>query len=367
MRWGLAAVTCIPIALTIVACNPSVTADTATAEAPPPQPRSARGVAAPPISAAADLQNDDLLIGEFSLGPNPVIDGDTIRVEGIDSSIRLIALDTEERLHGKSDRAAATRDFESYLQRKRGSARRPVKAGTPMGERAAEFAKDFFEGVDVVRLERDDPKEVYGYYGRPLAYAMVKKNGRWTRYNVECVRAGMSPYFTKYGYSRRFHNDFSDAEAEAKRNARGIWDPKAQGYGDYDERREWWNARADFIRAFEHEATGRPTYILLSHYDAGDRLEARLGQDVTVLSSVSEIRYFKNLVRVSLAMPPRRSFPVIFFDRSALEKSGVVDYAHEPIRVRGRVERYTKGAYSTLQIVVDDPEQVTLPALPRTN
>ena len=32
--------------------------------------------------------------------------------------------------------------------------------------------------------------------------------------------------------------------------------------------------------------------------------------------------------------------------------------------VRGNVERYKKGDYETLQIVVRDPKQVTLPDLP---
>lgn len=361
---GFARATYIWIAVSLVACDRPATAETPTVEAPARRAQKSRKTRTVAASRVAELQNDDLLIGEFRLDPHPVIDGDTIRVEGIDSSIRLIALDTEERFHGKSDPVAASEDFAAYLQRKRGTSTRPVKAGTPMGERAAEFAKEFFEDVEVVRLERDDPKEVYGFYGRPLAYAMVKKNGRWTLYNVECVRAGMSPYFTKYGYSRRFHNDFMDAEAEAKRHQRGIWDPKAQGYGDYDERIAWWNSRAEFIRAFEHEATGHSSHILLSHYDAADRLEARLGEDVTVLSTVREIRHFKSLVRVSLAMPSRQSFPVIFFDRSVFEKSGVSKYANEPIRVRGRVERYTKGAYSTLQIVANDPDQIVLPELP---
>jgi hypothetical protein len=174
----------------------------------------------------------------------------------------------------------------------------------------------------------------------------------------------MSPYFTKYGYSHRFHNQLTHAEAEAREAQRGIWNPKAQGYGDYEERKAWWNARADFIRAFEHEANRQSDFILLSHWDARNRLEANLGKEVTVLSTVDRIRHFKGLVRVSLDMEPKRPFPIIFFDRAAFHESGVADYEGEPIRVHGRVERYTKGNYSTLQIVVDDPAQVTTPELP---
>ena len=233
-----------------------------------------------------------------------------------------------------------------------------------MGEEAAKFAASFFAGAEVVRLERDDPKEMRGHFGRLLAYVFVKKAGRWTSYNVECVRAGMSPYFTKYGYSRRFHNQLTHAETEAREAKRGIWSPSAKGYGDYDERKAWWDARADFIRAFEHEANRREDFILLSQWDAFERLEKNVGKSVTVLSTVDRIDHFKGLVRVSLAVQNDRRLPVIFFDRRVFRASGVQGFEGEPVTVRGPVERYEKGRYRTLQIVVQDPEQIGLPSLP---
>jgi endonuclease YncB( thermonuclease family) len=302
--------------------------------------------------------------GEYRLGDKPVVDGDTVRIEGIEGSLRLLSIDTEEKLRSKADRAAVAKDFEKYLEDKRGGARRPKKPGTPMGDRATEFAKEFLEGAGVVRLERDDPKEIRGYYGRLLAYVLVKKDGRWTSYNAEAIRAGMTPYFTKYGYSRRFHNELAHAEAEARSAKRGIWSPDAQSYGDYDERKAWWNARADFIRAFEHEANGREGYIELAHWDAPENLEDALGKTVTVLSTIDGIQHFKGLVRVSLARQRGSNFPIIFFDKEVFEQSGVERYWGEPVTVRGTVERYEKGSYRTLQIVVRDPKQVTLPKLP---
>jgi endonuclease YncB( thermonuclease family) len=311
-----------------------------------------------------DVEQEGLLIGEYRLADKPVIDGDTVRVEGVDGSIRLLSIDAEEKLRGKADRAASEKNFERYIQGKRGDAPRPQKAGTPMGEEATEFAKAFFKGAEVVRLERDDPKEIRGHFGRILAYAFVKKDGRWTSYNVECVRAGMSPYFTKYGYSHRFHNQLTHAEAEARKAKRGIWNPDAQGYGDYDERKAWWNARADFIRAFEHEASRRDDYIQLTHWDAPAELEGKLGQDVTILSTVERIQHFKGLVRVSLARQRGSAFPVIFFDEDIFRQSGIARYRREPVTVRGTVERYEKGNYRTLQIVVKEPAQVLLSKLP---
>ena len=276
----------------------------------------------------------------------------------------MLSLDTEERFHGKADRAAASKDFERYLKGKRANAARPQKTGTPMGEEAAKFAEAFFEGAEVVRLERDDAKEIRGHFGRLLAYVFVKKTGRWASYNVECVRAGMSPYFTKYGYSRRFHNQLAHAETEAREAKRGIWNPSAKGYGDYDERKAWWDARADFIRAFEHEANRREDFILLSQWDALERLEKNVGKSVTVLSTVDRIDHFKGLVRVSLAAQNDQRFPMIFFDRRVFRASGVEGFKGEPVTVRGPVERYEKGRYRTLQIVVQDPEQIGLPSLP---
>ncbi|MBT8467202.1 MAG: thermonuclease family protein, partial [Deltaproteobacteria bacterium] len=173
--------------------------------------------------ARAEAGREGLLIGEYRLADDPVVDGDNIRVEGIDGSVRLLSLDTEERLRGRSDRPAASKDFERYLKAKRAGAARPQKFGTPMGEEAAKFAEVFFEGSGVVRLERDDSKETRGNFGRLLAYAFVKRDERWTNYSVECVRAGMSPYFTKYGYSLRFDDELTKAEAEAREAKRGIW------------------------------------------------------------------------------------------------------------------------------------------------
>ena len=329
----------------------------ATAETPVEQVGSAEAQSAAterrtPDELGREAANQKgLLIGEYRLADDPIIDGDTIRVEGIKGSVRLLSLDTEERFHGKAERATATKDFERYLKRKRANTTRPQKTGTPMGEEAAKFAEVFFEGVEVVRLERDDAEEIRGNYGRLLAYAFVKKDGRWTSYSVECVRAGMSPYFTKYGYSRRFHNQLTNAEAEARKAKRGIWNPNAKGYGDYDERKAWWDARADFIRAFEHEANRSDDFILLSQWDALERLEKNLGKSVTILSTVDRIESFKGLVRVSLAAQNKQRFPIIFFDRDVFRASGLERFRGEPVTVRGTVERYAKGNYRTLQIV----------------
>lgn len=341
----------LALAITIAACDRGATAE-------PPD-------ATPVLAPGGDASDNGLLVGVYRLAADPVIDGDTIRVEGIKDGLRLLFLDTEEPLDDrKNEKKAVKDDFAAYLERKRGNATRPVKPYTPMGDEASRFAKRFFKAGERVRLERDHPDEAYGRFGRTLAYVSVRRNGRWVPYNEACIRAGMSPYFTKYGYSRRFGEAFAEAEAEARKAQRGIWHPEAEGYGDYDERRAWWNARADFIRAFEREAEGRDDFVILSRSNAEALLETKLGREVTVLATIGEIRRYERLVNVSLDMRPGRPFPLIFFDRALFEKSGLGDFYHEPIRARGVIEAYERGSYRTLQIVVKDASQITLPELP---
>ena len=161
------------------------------------------------------------LIGEFPLAEHAVVDGDTVKVDGLDASLRLLAIDSEETFKSEKDLRAYEQGFEAYLDKKRGTSERPVKCATPLGMDAKAWAQDFFRGVTTVRLERDHPRQIRGAYGRFLAYVLVDKGGELVNYNVESVRAGMSPYFTKYGYSHRFHNQLTHAEAEARQAKRG--------------------------------------------------------------------------------------------------------------------------------------------------
>ncbi|MBW2191958.1 MAG: hypothetical protein JRG93_20710 [Deltaproteobacteria bacterium] len=69
-------------------------------------------------------------------------------------------------------------------------------------------------------------------------------------------------------------------------------------------------------------------------------------------------------MRVLLARQRGSGFPVIFFDEEVFRESGIDRYRREPITVRGTVERYEKGTYRTLQVVVREPAQVLLANLP---
>lgn len=265
--------------------------------------------AAPPAGTA---------IGDYKL--TKVVDGDTIRVAGLDQSLRLLGIDTEETFKHDKERRAYAQGWDAYVKAQRGDARHPVKMATPLGDQAKVWAEQWFAGVETVRLERDDPQEIHDRYDRYLAYVFARKDGAWLNYNVEVVRAGMSPYFPKYGRSRRFHDQFVAAEVEAKRGKRGIWAPGAEAYPDYPEREVWWMARGAFVESFRTAADGQPNYIDITHEDATARLEALAGKEVVVLATAGDI-YAGKPSKVMLS----RSVPLVFWKRDVLDATGIVE------------------------------------------
>ena len=312
------------------------------------------------------LEVVSLELGEFPFdGPSAVIDGDTVRVKGLQASLRLLGIDTEETFKKDHEREAFSAGWEDYKKKMRGSSARPVKMATPAGEDAKHFAQDFFEGVNSVRLERDHPGEIRDFYGRYLAYVFARKNGQWLNYNVECVRAGHSPYFEKYGRSRRFHREFIDAQKEAQEAGRGIWKPGAMHYDDYDERLRWWGEREATITRFEKEQNESPdNHIALTRWDALLKLEQRLGQEVTLLGAVQEVIQRENgPAVVKLARTRTQNFDIVFWDRDVLLNSGLQFKRGEYVQVRGVVQKYRNSrGLDALQIQVTLPGQVLAPS-----
>ncbi len=355
-RWICAAV---PAGLLLVACAPrtaarydrtQLAARLASTETPP-----------------------GLVVGDFTLASPAVVDGDTIKVVGIEGTLRLLGIDTEETFKNEKDRRAYDDGFDLYLANKQQGHSRPIKAATPLGMDAKHWAEEFFDGVRTVRLERDHPRELRGRYGRLLTYVMIERDGLELNYNVECVRSGMSPYFSKYGYSRRFHEDFVLAQAEARAARRGIWDPNLEHYPDYDLRLRWWDSRAEVIARFEEQSRGRDNWVVLTNWDSMDRLEGLEGREVTVLATVGDIRprEGKGPARVMLSRRMFSDLPLIFFDDDVLAQSGVQDAKGEFVTVQGTVTRYEfrsrksrrrkadQAPPSQLQIQVRQPDQIT--------
>jgi endonuclease YncB( thermonuclease family) len=308
------------------------------------------------------FEQPGLTIGDFPLATEKaILDGDTIKVEGLGASLRLLGVDTEETFKHDKERRAYAAGWERYKAEVRGDSSRPVKFATPIGDEAKHFAEDFFKDADSVHLERDHPKEIRDFFDRYLAYVFIDKNGKRLNYNVEVVRAGYSPYFTKYGQSRRFHAEFLAAEAEARAAKRGIWDPKKEHYDDYEERKPWWDARGQFIHDFEQEAEGKENYIILTNWDAMKRLEEHIGKEVVILGGIGKIYPGgPGPARVMLSRRRGQDFSVIFFDRDVFGSTGIEGATGEYAAVKGIVARYEnkkRGTYE-LQIVVNLPGQI---------
>jgi len=230
------------------------------------------------------------VLGTFALHPQSVVDGDTLRVEG-QGPVRVLCVDCEEVFHAAADREAAEADFDAYARAKRATSPVPVKFGTPAGSAASEFVRAFLEGVERVRLERD---EVDGHdvdaYERRLAHVLVLRPAGEQNLAVEIVRAGHSPYFVKYGRSRRFHAELVAAQAEARAALRGIWAEQGpRHYPDYDERLVWWEQRALQVEAWR-ALPAAPTRIELGTEKASAQLTACVGQVVVVFGAAGRMR-----------------------------------------------------------------------------
>lgn len=320
---------------------------------------------------AAQLLNKlevvSLELGEFPIeGAQAVIDGDTIRVRGLDSSLRLLAIDAEETFKHDDERKSFNAGWERYVAEMKGKSVRPVKYATPLGEDAKHFAQGFFDGVTSVKLERDHPGEIRDYYGRYLVYVLAKKDGTWVNYNIECVRHGFSPYFVKYGRSRRFHREFLEAQKRAREDKIGIWAPGKQHYDDYPERLKWWGDREAAITRFEKQMEEKPdAYIALTRWDAMLKLEQKIGKEITLLGAVSDVKYGeKGPSVVKLARNRTNDFDIVFFDKDVLLASGAQYKRGEYIQVRGVVNKWRDQNRNVdkLQLVVSLPGQVLAPS-----
>ena len=173
-----------------------------------------------------------------------VVDGDTVKValNGKTESLRLICVDTEESYSGGS---------------------KPVTAA---GKAASEMAKKYFaEGGGLARVDiefdTDDPIAIAvekhrDNYGRLLCYVHKGEEN----YNLKLIKEGWSPYFVKYGRSRLYHRQMTDAESGAKAYNLMIWNPNTNAKipsRNYANLLPWWSMRASIVEEFcLSEATG---------------------------------------------------------------------------------------------------------------
>jgi endonuclease YncB( thermonuclease family) len=245
--------------------------------------------------AIAPSADPKLVIGEYGLhAERGIIDGDTFRVKGLKQSLRLLAIDTEEQPRTDYPSEELTRlmrsDFAAYSQRMAQGRALPAKYPTPMGERATEFARSRIPPGSKLRLERDVAGSGADLYGRLLCYVWVLPpgDGQPWLYNLEAVRAGMTPYFIKYGRSKRFDAEFRAAQAEAREAKRGIWDDSLPHYPDYEARLAWWERRATALENYARLAVGDDPPVLLGDKSAIGVLLRRVGERVRVFGLLDD-------------------------------------------------------------------------------
>jgi len=58
-----------------------------------------------------------------------------------------------------------------------------------------------------------------GNYGRFLTYVFVDGQN----FNLDMVKQGLSPYYTKYGRSQKYNHEFKVAEKSARKQKLNIW------------------------------------------------------------------------------------------------------------------------------------------------
>jgi len=123
-----------------------------------------------------------------------VVDGDTIVVDyqGKQEKVRLLCVNTPESVHPDK------------------------KQNIPMGKVASRYTKERLTGK-YVDLGFEERKR--GYYRRLLAYVFVDG----LNFNIQLVKQGLSPYYTKYGRSQKYDREFKVAEKSARKQKLNIW------------------------------------------------------------------------------------------------------------------------------------------------
>jgi micrococcal nuclease len=77
-------------------------------------------------------------------------------------------------------------------------------------------------------------------------------------YNLKLIKEGWSPYFVKYGRSRLYHRQMTDAEAVAKAYNFVIWNPNTNAKvpsRNYANLLPWWSMRGSIVEEFRLSET----------------------------------------------------------------------------------------------------------------
>jgi endonuclease YncB( thermonuclease family) len=300
----------------------------------------------------------EYIIGEFTV--SKILDGDTFRFEGLDRSTRLLGIDTEETFKD-DDAEMKVNDIASrwadYYAHKRDSSQKPAKIESPFGYDTWQWTKELFKDVVKVRLEVDDFKRVMDMFNRYLVYIIaIKSDGTEFNYNIECVKQGYSPYFSKYGYSARFHDAFDKAQKYAQDNKLGVWSGKELCYPDYTERVEWWDKRGEQIKKYETTFAGKPGYYNMLDITDYKKLKEHLNDSVVVFGNVSRVITDNEPNIVKFEINDYDHLDLVFFKRnnSLIKEAGLDNPKDYYVYAKGKLTEY-KGK---IQIIIDDRSQI---------
>jgi len=300
----------------------------------------------------------EFVIGEFTI--SKILDGDTFRFEGLDKSTRLMGIDTEETFKD-SDAEMKVNDISSYwaeyYAHKKDSSNKPAKIESPFGYDTWQWTKELFKDVAKVRIEVDDYKRVIDMFNRYLVYIIaIREDGTEFNYNIECVKQGYSPYFSKYGYVARFDKEFKAAQKYAQDNKLGIWSGKELCYPDYYERLKWWDKRGDQIRRFETEYAGKPGYFSMLDQSDFNKLVKHVGDSITIFGTISRVITDNNPYIAKLEINEYDTVDLVFFKQNMelVKELKLDDPVGYYIYAKGKLTEY-KGKK---QIIIEDKSQV---------
>lgn len=308
---------------------------------------------------SAQVTDATLVVGNYKI--TKVVDGDTFHFEGLDRSTRLLGIDTEETYKDKKaeikshDLAQTWPEPYNEAKAKKGN-NFPAKVDTPFGYETWKWAESFVKDFDEVRLEKDDALRSIDAYGRYLVYMILIKDGKEINYNIECVKRGYSPYYNKYGKSKRFDKEFKEAQLYAQNNKLGIWNEKTLCYPDYPQRIEWWNKRAEQIENFEKKYQSDKTYFNLMNDGEYERLADYLDKEIVVFGNISEIKKFSNMTKLKINISKGVDFDIVVFkdNQDILDKFNIDINREYSIYVNGILKEY-KGYY---EIIINEPSQL---------
>lgn len=304
-----------------------------------------------------EQQGNDLILGTYKV--TKVTDGDTFRYDKLDGSARLVFIDTEETVKGDTAEQSTTlirQDWpQAYLSSK-GDSKYPAKPFSPFGYDTWKWAEVFMQEADSVRLERDDMTRTEDMFGRHLVYMIVYKDGNEINYNIEVVKQGLSPYYNKYGNSKRFNQEFIDAQNYAMINKLGIWSDTVQKYPDYQERITWWSERAQQLENFDKNYSNNPEYLNLTNDIGFSQLENNLDKEVVVFGNVGEVLQSRFPYLITIPKNKQERFELVVFesDKDIMDKLNMNEIMDNTIYVKGKLQKY-KNRY---QIVLKSPDQI---------